>query len=178
MKPLSILIIAFTAYLFSRSREYNPDTGWAEYADSTYTSGSPFSMTGGTEYTLPNNAQRIRDSQKPPDVDSFFNRTDTTITGRNGDGLNVFIYFKGRPSTATATYIDVSIDIGGGVGQLYQRTITFPKGNGVETGVSLSFAGFTLDTWESNGGKVKVTANANLDVYNIVYILTRTSKAR
>ena len=48
------------------------DTGWAEYVDTQYTSGSPFQITTDNKVTLPNNAGTIRDSQKPRDVSSFY----------------------------------------------------------------------------------------------------------
>lgn len=152
--------------------------GWADYTDTTYTSASPLSLTASTKITLPNHAQIIRDSEIPIDIDSLFSIADTTITGRNGDGLNVLIEFKVKPTTAAVTKITVTIDIGGTVGEIYPRDFILTKGNGVEHYYLSSFGAYTLDTWETNGGKVKIVSDAAADVYDIRYVLTRTHKAK
>lgn len=54
----------------------------------------------------------------------------------------------------------------------------FPKGVGIEQKISFSHAGYTLDTWEANGGVVKIRTDGAADVYDISYIITRTHKAR
>lgn len=100
------------------------------------------------------------------------------ITGRNGDGLNILVDFKAKPTTATATRIDVWINIGGAVGELYRRTISLTKGQNAEHGITMSVAGYTLDTWESNGGIIYVRVNAATDIYEIRTVLTRTHKAQ
>lgn len=152
--------------------------GWAEYQDTIYTSGSPYLLTGGFDVVLPNNAGVIRNTQKPIDISTFYDSGNQKILGRNGDGLNVFVYFSAAPATAIQTYMDMWIDIGSPVGELYRRTFSFPRGIGIKAGVSMSIAGFTLDTWEANGGSVYVSSNYNLNIWDIRYILTRTHKAR
>ena len=99
------------------------------------------------------------------------------ITGRNGDGINVLVDFKVKPTTGASTRIDVWVDIGGAVGELYRRTVTLSKGQSVEHGFTMSFAGYTLDTWESNGGVPYIRASAAVDIYDIRAVLTRTHKA-
>ena len=154
-------------------------TGWADYADGTYTSGSPLSVSAGTKVTLPNDGATIIDSQIPIDIDSMYTIADSTITGRNGDGLNILIEFSVEPTTAADTRITTSIDIGGAVGEIYKRDFVLSKGNGVEHYYSASFSGYTLSTWETNGGKVKVMATGGgVEIYDIRYVLTRTHKAR
>jgi len=152
------------------------ETGWAEYVDTQYTEGSPFQIVADTKVSLPNNAGTIRDSQKPTDVASFY--TGGLITGRNGDGLIITVEFKAKPTSVGSTYMEVSLDIGGAVGEIYPRPITFPKGNGEERPVNFSTAGFTLDTFEANGGALKVVGNGPFDIYGIRYVLTRSHKAR
>lgn len=153
-------------------------TGWAEYRDTTYTSGSPFSIVADTKVTLPNEADVVVNSQKPIDITTFYDEATYKITGRNGDGLNVLVEFIAVPQSVGATYIDTSIDIGGAVGEIYPRSHTFPKGVGIEKYISFSVGGYTLNTWESNGGLVKVVSDGPVNIYNIRYVLTRTHKAR
>ena len=73
--------------------------------------------------------------------------------------------------------MDWWIDIGNPVGVLYRRTITFPKGNSVSHGASVSIAGFSLNTWESNGAKIYVRANTPVTIWDITLVLTRTHRA-
>lgn len=154
-------------------------TGWAVYNDTQYTSGSPFALAGDSvQRTLPNNAASKIETQKPTDVDTFYDAVGQKITGRNGDGILITVELTGRPTTATATFLEVTVDIGGAVGDIYPRTMTFPKGNGVPRTHSFTVAGYTLDTWEANGGTVEVASNANIDLYGVRYIITRTHKAR
>lgn len=154
-------------------------TGWANYLDTEYSDGSPFALTGNDTYvTLPNNAGSKLEGQLPQDITKFYDEVGQTLEGLNGDGVSLTIEMTARPVTATVTYLDVGIDIGGAVGIIYPRTITFPKGNGVDRTFSFSFTGYQLDTWEANGGTVKVKANANMEIYGVRYVITRTHKAR
>ena len=156
----------------------NDFTGWADYVDGTYTSASPLTLAASTKITLPNNASITRDSQMPLDVTAFYDPLTSTITGRAGDGINVLIEFKARPTTASTTRLTLSIDIGGAVGEIYPRDFVLAKGNGQEHFYLSSFNAYTLETWETNGGTVKITSTANAEIYDIRYVITRTHKAR
>ncbi|WP_164510792.1 hypothetical protein [Nonlabens xiamenensis] len=155
----------------------NDYTGWADYSDGVYTSASPF-IVGATKVTLPNDANTVRDAQKPIDVPTLYDASTQTITGRNGDLINILIEFKARPNTAGTTRLTVSVDIGGAVGEIYPRDFVMSKGNGVEHFFLSSFNAYTLDTWETNGGTVKVVSTASTDIYDIRYVITRLHKAR
>lgn len=156
-------------------------TGWAVYNDTQYTSGSPLAISSGQKRTLPNNAGSVIESQLPSDVDHFYvNSGDTTITGRNGDGLLWTIEFKVKPTSAASDIrVYTAVDIGGSVGEIYPRELSLTKGNGIEHYYLITNSGYTLDTWESNGGKVKIQAiNGPIAVYDIRYVITRTHRAR
>lgn len=151
-------------------------TGWATYVDTAYpNSGTPFSVSADTDTALPNNKGTVIETQKPEDVTTFYDGT--VITGRNGDNLDVMIFFKAVPS-AVDQWLDIWIDIRGSIGELYRQTFTFPKGAGVERGVLYALpSAYTLDTWEANGGKIYVRSNHTLDIYAINYNLDRSHKA-
>ena len=150
-------------------------TGWADYVDTQYTSESPFSLAADTPVDLPNNAGTVVNSQIPDDITAFYDGE--VITGREGDGMIVTINFDALPTNANTTYLEVWIDIGGSVGELYRRIVSFPKGNGVVRPVTMSTAVYTLDTWESNGGTVRVSANNTCDIYDIRYLFHRLHKS-
>lgn len=103
-------------------------TGWGQYQDTQYTSVSPFALAADTDTNLPNNAGSVIETQKPTDVTTFYDGT--VITGRNGDGVTLTIEFQAEPTNVATTYLEVWVDIGGSVGELYRRIITFPKGQG------------------------------------------------
>ncbi|MEM5565090.1 hypothetical protein WNY78_08235 [Psychroserpens sp. AS72] len=156
----------------------NDYTGWADYIDGTYTSVSPLLLIANTKVILPNDANTIRDSQKPVDIASFYDPTTSKIIGRDGDGLNIMIEFKVRPTANTDTKITVTIDIGSPVGEIYTRDFITSKGVGVEHFYLSSFNAYTLNTWATNGGIVKIESDYPADVYDIRYVFTRTHKAR
>lgn len=155
----------------------NNYTGWADYADGEYTSANPFTVNT-TKVTLPNDASNTVDFQKPLDITTFYDATSQTITGRNGDGINVVIEFKARPNSSAIARLTVAIDIGGAVGEIYIRDFVLSKGNGVEHFYLSSFNAYTLGTFEANGGSVKIVSTASVDIYDIRYVITRTHKAR
>lgn len=152
-------------------------TGWASYIDTQYpNSANAFTVTANTDTVLPNNAGTVVDSQKPTDITSFYDGS--VITGRDGDNLDIMIYFKAVPSNVSQT-MDIWIDIGGSVGELYRQTFSFPKGAGIERGILYALpSAYTLNTWQANGGTIYVRSDANLDVYAINFNFDRSHKAR
>lgn len=219
-------------------------TGLASYADSGYTSGSPFAVSANTDTILPNRADTIYDDQLPIDVKCFYfaveldvsvvsgtlvegetvtggtsgatavivekisnnlrltNYTGTfstsetitggtsgatatittigngAITGRDGDGLDIMIYFKAVPS-AIDQWVDIWIDIEGAVGELYTQTFPFPKGASVERGVLYGLpSAYTRNTFEGNNGDIYIRSNNTLDIYDINFNFDRSHKAR
>lgn len=166
----------------SSTTDANSVTGWADYVDTEYTTGSPFVLTSGQKATLPMNGGTIRDLYLPGEIDSLFNRADTAIIGREGDAIAINIEFQVRPtSAATDIRVKTTIDIGGAVGEIYPREQSLTKGNGVEHFYLTTTGAYTLDTWEANGGKIKVEAiNGPVEIYNIrvvVFILHHEESA-
>lgn len=156
----------------------NDYTGWADYVDGTYTSVSPLTLTAYSKVTLPNDANTIRDSQKPIDIPEFYDPTTSKIIGRDGDGLNIMIEFKVNPIANKNTKITVAIDIGSPVGEIYTRDFITSKGIGVEHYYLSSFNAYTLNTWAANGGIIKIESDFAAEIYDIRYVFTRTHKAR
>jgi len=150
-------------------------SGWASYNDTQYTSGAPFTLSADTDTALPNNKGTTLETQKPSDVTTFYDGT--VITGRNGDNLDLQMYFKATPSSQNQ-WLEIWVDIGGSVGELYRQTFSFPRGTGVERGIMYSLASaYTLGTWEANGGTVYVRSNASATIHSIVYNFDRSHKA-
>ena len=160
------------------SKSSSDYTGWGDYADTQFTSAAPGNVAANTLYFMPNNAGNTVDSQKPIDINTFYDTANQTITGRNGDGLNVTIEFKLRPTTNNDTRVTLGIDIGGTVGEIYTRDFVLTRGQNQEHYYLSSFNAYTLGTWEANGGRVLIRSTHAVQVYDIRYVLTRTHKAR
>lgn len=226
-------------------------TGFANYADSGYTSGAPFAVSATTDTVLPNRAQVIYDDQIPADIKTFYysrrliigsivgtyvegetvtggtsgatgtlkeinsdgdlllvNQSGTwsvsetvtggtsgatstlttikqgAITGRNGDGLDIMLYFYAVPTNVSQT-MDVWLDLTDGVGtpanlaRLYAETYSFPKGVGIERGIKINFSSaYNRDTWEANGGRIWINSSHALTIYGINFNFDRSHKAR
>ena len=80
--------------------------------------------------------------------------------------IDLNLYFKSEPSN-NDQWLDVWIDIGGSIGELYRQTFTFPKGVGQERNIIYALPSvYTLDTWESNGGTIYMRTSHSLDIYD------------
>lgn len=154
-------------------------SGWASYHDTQYSSGAPFALAGNDTWTtLPNNAGTTIDEQAPQDESVLYDPATLKITGRTGDAQTITLEITGVPSTGTATYLDIAINIGGAIGRVFPQTISFPRGAGVERSFTVTVALYNLATWEANGGTIEVKANANINLYGMRYNIIRSHKAR
>lgn len=169
-------MVSFTDPNGSAAATVSTITGWGAYNDTQYTSGSPLSIIADTDTLFPNNAGAVIESQKPSDVTTFYDGS--VITGRSGDGALITIDLIATPTSVATTALEIWFDIGGAVGELYRRIVTFPKGNGIPRPINFTTSVYTLDTWEINGATVYVRANGPVDLYNIRYVITRTHKSR
>ena len=103
---------------------------------------------------------------------------DGRILGSEGDFYVVTISFDATPTAAGTTILELWFDIEGSIGELYRRTVSFPKGIGVVRAVTYTTAIYTLDTWESNGALVKIVANDTCDIENVRFVIGRIYKDR
>lgn len=148
--------------------------GWGAYTDNVYTTSSRLIVSTGADTALPNNKAGALETYKPADITTFYNGT--VITGIEGEGRLITLEMKMEPQTG-ANFIDVWFDIGGSIGELYRRTVSFPKGSGVEFNYVSTTAAYTLDTWESNGATVYVRPDGgSVEIWDIRYVIHRTSK--
>ena len=164
------------AVLLAQNSIQRVNSGWGAYDDTAYTSGSPFSVSAATDTLLPNNRGGVIETQKPTDVTTFY--SGSVINGQDGDTMSITLDMKVVPTSAGTETVEIWFDIGGTVGELYRRILTFPKGNGIIRPISYSVSVYSLDTWAANGATVYIRGNNTLDVYDIRYIVSRTHKAR
>lgn len=151
-------------------------SGFVSHQDDQYTVASPLSITADTDTILPNNKGISYELEKPLDLVELVNSSGQ-IVGKEGDAYVATIEYTVKPTNVNTTYIDTWIDIGGGVGQLYRRPHTFPKGVNIDRPITFSTGIYTLDTWEANGGTVYVRANGSADIHSIRFVIYRLHKA-
>lgn len=145
---------------------------WADYADTQYTEGSPFSIVADTDTLLPNNGLGGVKTYEPDGI-TLYNTSTQKITGIEGENRTITLEFKAKPTAGATTYLEHWIDIGGVIPPLYTRIVSFPKGVGVERNITSTTMVYTLDTWEANGGSVYIRANGSADIYGIRYVIKR-----
>ena len=149
-------------------------TGWASYQDTQYTSEAPFALSANTDTILPNNAGSKIETYLPRDLTAMF--ADGKVLGRQGDSYIITADLFAIPTSAQSTLLEIWFDIGGSVGQLYRRPITFPKGQGQVLQVVTSTFVYTLDTWEANGATPYVRGNGTFEIYTVRHVIGRISR--
>lgn len=143
------------------------NSGWADYADTTYTVGSPFSLAATTDTVLPNDGIGGNKTNEPPNFD-FYDPGTSKILGNENHGRIVSIDMKVVPTNPATSTIDVWFDLNGL--QLYRQTFSFPKGQGVVRSLVLPIPVYMLANWETFGAQVKVNSDNTCNIYDIRYI--------
>jgi hypothetical protein len=174
---IEVVLTSNDSYSVFVSEDPQTFAGWAQYTDTTYTTSNRFVVTAGDTVTLPNDAGSVIDEYLPVGVTSLYNATDTLITPENvGDSYEIRIDFKAEKVTATDAYAGIQLDIGGSQGVIVERLYTFPKGTN-EHSFSTTSSIYSLSTFISNGGKLKFFASgSNVEIWDINYVIVRTSK--
>lgn len=100
------------------------------------------------------------------------------ITGRNGDNLDLMLYFKCIPSV-NSQKLDIWIDIGGSVGELYRDTKDFSKSIGEVDSVLYALpSAYTRDTFENFGGIIYIRSANPFDLFAGNLNVDRSHRAR
>lgn len=156
-------------------------TGWAQYADTEYTSANPFVITEGSSVNLSNNSLSTITSNLPEGVSTFYDPTSGKLIGDgSGDSLILRVSFKCYTDNNNG-FAEVTVDIGGTVGSVLDLPIVFPRGTGSVntrpyTSTNLIY---TLDTFIQNGGEFLIeSVRGTTSIYDIVYVIARTHKAK
>lgn len=153
------------------------DTGWIQYKDTQFTETNPLSIEAGSFSDIPNNAGSIIRQFSPPNVTDFYDSTTgRIIVDTIGDGMN-FTFLFNIISSQEKTNISFGVDIGGGIGRIFNDKIIATESAGVLTAISLSFSGYMLGTWAANGGVVQIKPQHDIEISNITYVIGRYHKA-
>lgn len=152
------------------------DSGWIEYIDTIYNDSNRLTINNLVNFSMVNYS--IRQSELPCDVnnDTWFNGTHV-LTDRAG---NAFIYrwrYSASPVSGNP-YCQAYWNIGGNVGQLPMRLLTFPKGAANTQIGTFTNTEYTLDTWYQNGALVQIECTNDVEFWDIEFTIERTHKGR
>jgi len=157
----------------------NDSTGWAQYADTTSTVGSPQVVSEGNTDVLLNDGANTITSNIPAGVTSLYDGATNKLTPDTvGDAYLVRVSFTAYTSSQSG-FATLSLDIGAPQGVILSRGFTFPKGAGLSNAISLSTTTliYSLDTFIVNGGELKITSNeGDTTIYDVDYVISRTHK--
>ena len=166
------LIIAFNRASVNIDSSVFQTNGWIEYIDQTYnttnrltigTTLSNFSMASYTtrQQELPNGINNL----------TWFNGTHI-LTDKAGNSYLYKFRYSAEPQ-GNNLYCEIFLNIGGSVGQLPFRLLTFPKGVGVEQIGSFTNVEYTLNTWYDNGAVIQVQCNGNVELWDIEFTIQK-----
>jgi len=149
--------------------------GWAQFTDSQYTSASPLTIPANTRTLLPNNANGILNPFGPPTSSGWI-----TAGTFNPDAVGDFYLIRTTLTvdpTLNNRNFTVELDIGDGITpiNIWSQTYRLARGAGVNTPLSIVIPVYTLSTFLANGGKVYVTCDGEINVFDIVNLTEKTS---
>lgn len=154
-------------------------TGWAQYADSTYTSASKLAVSAGvrTKVTIDGLGTRTNTSGLPSGVSSFWNTGTNKLTPASvNDAYDIRLNFKcALDSTSADRYVDVELDIGGSIGVVAANTYLMIKDTATHQFI-FNFPVFSAATFIANGGEFYVTPSFATDFWDFEVLVVRTHK--
>ena len=162
--------------------EVDSSTGWAQYKDNQYTSGSPLVIAAGdTAVITINNGGGVINSQLPLGVDSLWDSFNNKIIPQaSGDAYLIRIDFTTFTNNNNGL-ANLLLDIGGSQGVIVKRLINFPRGTGIGNSRDYSSTTliYTLGTFFANGGQLKVTSiTGTTSIYDINLVISKIHRSR
>ena len=142
--------------------------GSVEFIDTQYTINNQLFIPANNLVLLPNNKGMII----PINQNGFdiFNWLDTngkiTPNEEIGDEKILRTSFNVIPTLNNRNLI-IDLNIGGTIGVIYEETIILAKGANNVTKVSVSIPYYVLDTFQANGGEIRVRCDGDISIYGI-----------
>ena len=159
-------------------------TGWALYADSTYTDVSPLSINNAkVQVTCDGLGGTTNKTQLSTGISDLWDTVTDRITPVNiGDAYSLRFTFDAQgPQNA---YFDIGLDISSDIINspivVAKETKIHPKGTGVTSGYSFDVPIFSLNTFITNGGALFIDTRDDaiqLDIFNINIYICRVHRA-
>lgn len=154
--------------------------GWAQYEDTDTTVGAPSqTLTAGVRTLWTNDGGNLSLDKKPSDatVPLWDVATNTHVPVADFDIYHLRMSFFAENYAGATPYIDIELDIGGGIGVIFGRGVSLRKGGAAQF-ISIAFPVFSGTTYNANGGKFYLTyqGTGTCDIYKSSILIVRESK--
>lgn len=152
----------------------NNSLGWVQIEDTALTEGSPLSLLTDTRTLLTNDGVNVINSFNSSTNPITWNSVTNTFEPDNsGDCYIIRLQLTAKPSINLAN-LSLELDIGGGQGVIWDKTIRLSEGAGVATRISETMMLYTLGTFVANGGKLYLTSDLPVDIFSVNMVIQRT----
>lgn len=147
-------------------------TGWAQYKDN----GLITTTVANTPQQLLLNKDAVIETELPEGISTYWDATNDVIPGRLNDGITVQLSLEAEP-LANDLWLEIWLDLGGSIGDIYRETFVFPKGSGVVRNVVYGLPSlFQGATWVANGAQIWIESNGDVEISNATLNVTRVHK--
>lgn len=162
-------------YISSLNTSESEPLGAIQFTDTQYTDLSRLSITADTLTALPNNKGGVLILQQVEGIENWIDNTGLiTPPNGNGDGYDLRVTFVADPSVNNRN-LTISIDIGF-ADPIASETKRLARGSNVDTDVLFTLPIYTLGTFLANGGRINIECDGAVEVYDIVFFISRTYK--
>jgi len=138
--------------------------------------GGTQNLLTDTPLQVANDAATTDETQKPADIETFYDGE--FIVGRVGDGLGGEIRMTFTPSNDTATTASVWLQIGSGPNRAFETQIPINLGAGIAHKIRIPILAYNRTNWQTNGARVFIEADGPGVISGTQYLLHRLHKAR
>ena len=156
--------------------------GWGDYQDTNTTVGTPtqnIATTVRTQFLCDGGTLTAEKLPEDASGTSLWNTsTDIHEPIADGDVYHMRISFTAENYAGANPYIEVALDIGGAVGEIFGQTFPLVKGGAAQK-VAMSIPVYTGSTYLANGGTVYLTytGTGTCDIFKNSVFLVREAKA-
>lgn len=167
-----VTMTALADWISEQVGAMNATTGWGFYSDG---SGAQ-ALLEEDRTLLTNDKATVIEDQLPSDITTFFDSN--AVLGNEGDDRTIRLAFDATGSDQFLTEIIIEFDIGGALGVIDTKTVAMTTGAGVTQSINETFELFCGATFQANGGRIYVTADAPCTINNKTILVKRNHKAR
>jgi len=150
-------------------------TGWAQYADSTHTSGSPQALTAATRAQWTNDAGTADETYSPAGATLW--ASDAITPGQLGEAYMLEVTFVINPASADCA-VNIDIDqgsdpFGASSSIVWQSAVNIGAGATARVHSRCILLPVAAADMVTNGAAIGITCSTNADIYDKVIRLSR-----
>ena len=154
----------------------NQKLGWSFHHDGEFTASNKKVIAGGvkTLVTIDNAGTFTDTSQVPSGDQPLWDTTTNCLVPLHPLASFDFRLSFASDTAANNNFIELDVDIGGGVGVFYHETSVFVKGTGIENRFTFTFPAFVSQTFVDNTGSFFITPNGTANFWDFRLYIVHT----